>query len=142
METIKGLSERFLKFFEEGKKTGQYKTAAEFCKIIGVSPQMLNEVVKGRSNVGIQLIQNTLLKFPKLNPHWIFGGKGEMFLDDAAAFDAEMRAIDKQIIEDYKKKEDEFNNKMLFLIGQLQEEVGIANRLRQQLIKLGAKPIE
>lgn len=72
------ITKRFIKLFEEGRKLELYKTAAEFCGIIECSPQSLNEVVKGRSNVGVQLIQNTLSKFPDFNAHWLITGKGKM----------------------------------------------------------------
>jgi hypothetical protein len=46
--------------------------------MIDVKPQMLNEVVKGRSNIGVQLIQNTVLSFPQLNIYWLITGRGKM----------------------------------------------------------------
>lgn len=135
MEAIQALSKRFVEFFEEGKKQGKYKTAIEFCKMIDVKPQSLNEVVKGRSNVGTQLIQNTVSKFLELNPKWLFTGEGEMFIDlekqmnDVAnAMQSDNIQLKDQII---KGKEAE-----LFFARRIIE------RLKQQVRELGAIPVE
>lgn len=135
MNTTQYITSRFLAFFEWGKKNDKYKTAAEFCKIVNVSPQTLNEIVKGRSNISVAIIQSTLLKFHELNPLWIFGGEGEMILDQANSFDRKYRIQKDELFEMYKKQLDTSN----MLIDMQQKRI---LKLELQIKSLGATPVD
>jgi transcriptional regulator with XRE-family HTH domain len=54
--------------------------ASQFAREIGCTPSMMNEILKGRSNVGMEILQNTVKKYREhgLNPAWLFLGEGNM----------------------------------------------------------------
>jgi len=57
----------------------QYKTSgkqAQFAKIMGWSPQYLQNMLKGA--IGIQPVVALLEKFPELNARWLLLGEGTM----------------------------------------------------------------
>lgn len=85
MNSIRELTNRFIDFYNYGIKNDDYKSAAEFCRLTEIKPTMLNEVLKGRSNVGLQIIQNTVYSFEKLNPKWLLTGNGNMLIKDRSS---------------------------------------------------------
>ena len=134
MELIKDVSNRFIQFFEYGKSSNKYKNAAEFCKIVNVTPQTLTEIVKGRSNVGVSLIQNTLINFPELNPKWIFLGVGDMILPPEEAFDRKMNFDRDKLLKKYEDDEKHRNSLIELYIEKIE-------RLENQIKSLGAIPV-
>lgn len=62
--------EVFNNLLSENKVTGQKQFALE----IGISTSMMTEIIKGRSNVGVLAIQNTVIKFD-IDAYWILTGK-------------------------------------------------------------------
>ncbi|MEI7486457.1 MAG: LexA family transcriptional regulator [Chryseobacterium sp.] len=69
---------RFLKVYNYLSSLGKTTSSADFAKIIDISSSMMNEILKGRSNAGINPIQKTVNEFPEINAEWLLTGKGEM----------------------------------------------------------------
>ena len=69
------VTKRFIEVYNylvtDNKVSGQKDFA---CKI-GVSTSMITEILKGRSNVGLSAIQNTVLQFD-IDSNWLFTGFG------------------------------------------------------------------
>lgn len=76
---ITELTNRFLKTLNYLIKNSYVSDNKSFAKSISISASMITEIVKERSNVGLQAIQNTVLKYP-INPTWLLTGQGEMIL--------------------------------------------------------------
>lgn len=72
------LSARFITAFETLIKDKQVADRRDFAFKIGISPSLVTEISKGRSNVGALAIQNIVLKF-NINADWLLTGKGSMF---------------------------------------------------------------
>ena len=51
-----------------------------FAEKISVSTSMITEIIKGRSNVGVKAIQNTVNVF-SVSPFYLFSGEGKMLLE-------------------------------------------------------------
>lgn len=58
-------------------KGGQVSDKRDFAIKIGISPSMVTEISKGRSNVGTLAIQNIVSIFD-INADWLLTGRGEM----------------------------------------------------------------
>lgn len=52
----------------------------DFAEKISVSTSMITEIIKGRSNVGVKAIQNTVNVF-SVSPFYLFSGEGKMLLE-------------------------------------------------------------
>jgi SOS-response transcriptional repressor LexA len=50
----------------------------DFAKILGVSSQAVSNYLREGYNVGREVIENILRKFPNINPSWLLIGDGEM----------------------------------------------------------------
>lgn len=75
------LSARFITAFETLIKDKQVADRRDFAFKIGISPSLVTEISKGRSNVGALAIQNIVLNF-NINAEWLLTGKGNMFNSD------------------------------------------------------------
>ena len=73
------VTNRFIELYHFLLNENNLKDQKDFASKIGVSGSMITEIVKGRSNVGVKAIQNTVLSFG-VNSDWLFTGKGEMLL--------------------------------------------------------------
>ena len=71
------LSIRFIAAYEALLKGGQVSDKRDFAIKIGISPSMVTEISKGRSNVGTLAIQNIVSIFD-INADWLLTGRGEM----------------------------------------------------------------
>lgn len=71
------LSVRFLRVLEYLIKEEYISDNKDFASKISVSASMITEISKGRSNVGLTAIQNTVLAFP-INSDWLLTGRGSM----------------------------------------------------------------
>lgn len=80
---INELSKRFLEVLSYLVKAKIVADNKDFASKISVSTSMITEISKGRSNVGLTAIQNTVLVFP-INSDWLLTGKGSMFRSDGA----------------------------------------------------------
>ena len=72
---------RFKCLLEYLIKNGYTVDNKSFANTISVSSSMVTEIMKGRSNVGLQAIQNTVSNYP-VNPNWILKGEGDMLIDN------------------------------------------------------------
>lgn len=69
---------RFLEIYEYLFFKKIIKNKSDFAKKLGVSSSSLTEIWKKRSNIGANIIQNTVLSFDFINSEWLLTGKGEM----------------------------------------------------------------
>jgi len=74
---MKNVTLRFVEFYNYLIDSGIVRNAKEFAISIDVSVSMITEISKGRTNVGMKAIQNSVLKFD-LNSDWLLTGKGAM----------------------------------------------------------------
>jgi hypothetical protein len=72
------VTERFLEFYNALIERKIVKNAKEFTQKMGVSASLMTELTHERTNVGVNLIQNSVLSFD-LNPLWLLSGTGCMF---------------------------------------------------------------
>lgn len=75
------LSSRFLKVLKYLIEEHEVSDNKDFASKISVSTSMITEISKGRSNVGLSAIQNTVLRFP-INSDWLLTGRGSMLRDN------------------------------------------------------------
>jgi repressor LexA len=77
---MEAITERFISVYRHLANEKNISNGKEFAETIGISPQLLTEITKGRNEVGLKAIQNTLLTYDFINPNWLLNGKGEMGL--------------------------------------------------------------
>jgi hypothetical protein len=75
------VTERFVSCIEKLKERHEIKSARQFALSVDYHPQNLNDIIKGKRDVTIDLIKNAVETY-KLNPQYIFTGLGSMFLDE------------------------------------------------------------
>lgn len=75
------VSERFVKCLEKLRETNEIKSARQFALTVDYHPQNLNDILKGKRDVTIDLIKNAT-EIYKINPQYIFTGTGSMFMDE------------------------------------------------------------
>ena len=71
------LSARFIAAYKALLNNGKVADKRDFALKIGISPSMVTEISKGRSNVGTLAIQNIVSLFD-INADWLLTGKGYM----------------------------------------------------------------
>lgn len=69
---------RFIEIYNHLLETKKVSNPSDFAKKIEISSSMMNEILKGRSNAGINPIQNTVKTFNSINSEWLLTGKGNM----------------------------------------------------------------
>lgn len=69
---------RFIEIYDYCITERKCQNASQFAALIEISPSLLNEIRKGRTNAGITAIQNTLNKLPYISPEWLITGNGQM----------------------------------------------------------------
>lgn len=74
------VTERFVKCIEHLKYTGAIKSFRQFALSVDYHPQNLNDIIKGKRDVTIELIKNASEVY-RINPNYIFVGVGMMFSD-------------------------------------------------------------
>lgn len=72
------ITERFLSVYKYLLDNKLVQNSSEFSKTIGVSSSTMTEILKGRTNAGINPIQNTVRNYPDINPEWLLTGRGSM----------------------------------------------------------------
>jgi phage repressor protein C with HTH and peptisase S24 domain len=75
------VTERFISCIERLKDLNEIKSARQFALAVDYHPQNLNDIIKGKRDVTIELLKNATQIY-KINPQYIFSGSGSMFLDD------------------------------------------------------------
>lgn len=58
-------------------------THKEFADSIGLSRSYFSAILAGNKELGIEILQIILKKYPKLNPRYLFLGIGPVFIDSA-----------------------------------------------------------
>ena len=81
MSDKKDISSRFIEVLNELLKRGFLRDKKTFASSVGCSTSMITEISKGRSNVGVSVLQNTVLNFG-VSATWLLVGAGEMFVND------------------------------------------------------------
>jgi hypothetical protein len=95
------LTIRFLKVYNYLLDKKIVNNPSRFSKKINISTSMMNEILKGRVNAGINPIQNIVNNFPQVNPAWLLTGKGAMILDSGETTVSESETVyEKHIILD------------------------------------------
>lgn len=78
---VNDITSRFIKAYNSLIDSGQTSDKKDFADKIAVSPSMITEISKGRSNVGVMAIQNIVSVF-KISSDWLLTGKGSMFKNE------------------------------------------------------------
>lgn len=78
----KNITKRFLDVYNYLLDNNYVKNPTDFTHKIDLSGSSINEILKGRSGVGIKMIQNTVLKFPFINLEYIIINRGGVLKDD------------------------------------------------------------
>lgn len=81
MSNKKDISSRFIEVLNELLKRGCLRDKKAFASSVGCSTSMITEISKGRSNVGVSVLQNTVLNFG-VSATWLLVGAGEMFANE------------------------------------------------------------
>lgn len=77
MANINDVTYRFIEVYQELIKYKIIDNKKDFAQKIGVSTSLLTEISKGRSNVGVEAIQNAVKYFP-ISSEWLLSGNGSM----------------------------------------------------------------
>ena len=83
------LSTRFITAYETLLNDGKVSDKRDFAAKIGISPSMVTEISKGRSNVGTLAIQNIVSVF-NINAEWLLTGNGPMLKSDKTGFSPDL----------------------------------------------------
>ncbi len=75
------VTERFVRCVETLKEQNRIKSVRQFALSVDYHPQNLNDIMRGKRDVTIELIKNSIETY-HFNPHFIFTGAGEMFIED------------------------------------------------------------
>jgi transcriptional regulator with XRE-family HTH domain len=70
------ITNRFIEIYAYLLEQKKVSNPSHFAKMIDISTSMINEILKGRSNAGINPIQNTVKKFTEVNSEWLLTGSG------------------------------------------------------------------
>jgi repressor LexA len=72
------ITSRFLDIYNYLLNSKKTSSASDFAKKIEISTSLMSEILKKRTNAGINPIQKTVSEFPEINSEWLLTGKGEM----------------------------------------------------------------
>ena len=117
MNNKKDVSDRFISMINELLNRGLTPDKKAFAQTIGCSTSMITEIYKGRSNVGVSVLQNVVQTY-NVSATWLLTGEGEMFTTN-------------QEVELHKSSEDALTCNLLDLIRQKDEII------RQQAKEIG-----
>lgn len=78
MNNKKDVSDRFISMINELLNRGLTPDKKAFAQAIGCSTSMITEIYKGRSNVGVSVLQNVVQTY-NVSATWLLTGEGEMF---------------------------------------------------------------
>lgn len=81
MSDKKDISSRFIEVLNELLKRGCLPDKKAFALSVGCSTSMITEISKGRSNVGVSVLQNTVQNYG-VSATWLLVGTGEMFVSE------------------------------------------------------------
>ncbi len=72
------ITQRFVECHDFLKKSGKIKSSRQFALALGCMPQNLNEILKGRRDVTVELLQKAVAIY-QINPAYILAGNVTMF---------------------------------------------------------------
>ena len=72
------ITQRFIECHDFLKKSGKIKSSRQFALALGCMPQNLNEILKGRREVTVELLQKAVSIY-HINPSYILAGNVTMF---------------------------------------------------------------
>lgn len=75
---MKDITDRFIVVYNLLKDRGYISNPSEFAKKIRISTSMMNEILKGRSNAGIKVIQNIVKEYNFINTEYLILGIGDI----------------------------------------------------------------
>ena len=75
------VSQRFIKCHDKLKAEKRIRSSRAFAMSLDYLPQSLSEILKGRRDVTIELLRQSINKY-KLNPVYLFTGDGPMFMTE------------------------------------------------------------
>jgi transcriptional regulator with XRE-family HTH domain len=78
---------RFIKLFEVLERSKIITSRAEAARRLDYKPQAFNEILKGRTNVGIELVQKICIEY-HINPDYLILGIGSPFKEKYAHLNA------------------------------------------------------
>lgn len=77
------VTERYIVCIEKLKERNAIKSLRQFAMSVDYHPQNMNDIMKGKRDVTIDLIKNTIEVY-QINPSYIFTGEGSPFLDEVS----------------------------------------------------------
>lgn len=77
------VTQRFVKCHDALKEKGMIPSSRQFALALGVKPQNLNEILKGRRDATVDMLQGLIEVF-SINPDYLFACSREMFLVEKA----------------------------------------------------------
>ncbi len=86
------VTQRFIKCHDKLKEEKRVRSSRQFAISLDYLPQSLSEILKGRRDVTIELLRKAIEKF-KINPIFIYTGKGPMFMSDNGEQDLRVLTI-------------------------------------------------
>ena len=107
------INQRFAKLLE--LKNIKQKTIAEKLEI---TPQMISLIIKSKSNVSVEHIQNLTKLYPDLNLNWLLTGEGDPIIDNTVSEALEKYGhqhcvsddIHQQCLDQLKEKDDQIKS--------------------------------
>lgn len=75
MNTKSAISARFIEAYELLRNAGEVNDKRDFALRAGISPSLMTEIYKGRSNVGMQAVQS-IVELYGISAHWLLTGEG------------------------------------------------------------------
>lgn len=82
MAEIIDSTKRFLEAVDYLKKKGIVKNNKQLALLLSISPALITEVAKGRSNVSIERILKLTEKYSQINQKYIIEGEGPLVIED------------------------------------------------------------
>lgn len=93
---MENISARFIEYYKFLLSKSLVKNSVDFAKNIDISSSMMTEIAKGRSNVGLKAIQNTVINYP-VSAEWLIAGRGEMLTTASVHEAPELSKKDEEI---------------------------------------------
>ncbi len=117
------VSRRFVNCHDYLKENKIVRSSRQFALALDYLPQSLSEILKGRRDVTLAVLQRSVEIF-EINPIYLFTGKGDMFFED----------MSKKVIRHPGHKSDiEFESKVLDEISHLSEKFSEQLLILQEL---------
>lgn len=76
------ITNRFLEVYEYLLTQKKIKSNSEFAKKLDISTSLMTEILKKRSNAGINPVQNIVKSFTEISAEWLLTGQGNMLKNE------------------------------------------------------------